>query len=111
MSFMRFAFHILYIVVSQVWHKVYCQMILDWMRDVEAGELCKEQAGFRPKHSCEEHMFTLLSNIENCQYFQVLFASSISVRLLTASTHPCGEYSALMAVRAIKPVFDNSHCC
>ena len=53
-------------------------MILNWMRDVEAGELCEMQAGFRPKHSCEEHMLTLLSKIENCQDFPVLFASSIS---------------------------------
>ena len=44
--------------------KVYCQMILNRMRDMVDGELQEELADFRPKCSCAEQIFTLKRIVE-----------------------------------------------
>ena len=56
--------------------KVYCQIILNRLRDVVDGELREEQAGFRPKRACAEQIFTLRRTIEKCHEFQVALAIS-----------------------------------
>ena len=58
--------------------KVYCQMMLNRMRDMVDGELRKEQTGFKPKLSCAEQIFTLRRIIENYQEYQLPLATSFT---------------------------------
>ena len=56
--------------------KVYCQMILNRMRDMVDVELPEEQAGFRPKCSCAQQIFTFRHIIEKHQEYQLPLAIS-----------------------------------
>ena len=51
-------------------------MILNRMRDAVDKELREQQAGFRPKRSCAEQIFTLRRIIEKCNEFQTPLAIS-----------------------------------
>ena len=54
--------------------KIYCQVILNRMRDAVDKELREQQAGFRPKRCCAEQIFTLRRIIEKCNEFQTPLA-------------------------------------
>ena len=99
--------------------KVYCQLLLNRMRDVVDGELCEEQAGFRPKRSCAEQIFTLRRIIEKCQEFQVPLAISfIDFSKAFDSIHRPSLWKVLISywipqkmVSAIEKIYHNSKCC
>ena len=99
--------------------KVYCQMILNRIRDFVDEKLREEQAGFRPKRSCAEQIFTLRRIIEKCQEFQVPLAISfIDFSKAFDSIHRPTLWKILKSygiptklVTAIEKIYENSSCC
>ena len=55
------------VILLSIPGKVYCQMILNRMRDMVDGELREEQADVRPKCSCAQQIFTFRHIIEKHQ--------------------------------------------
>ena len=99
--------------------KVYCQLILNRIRDVVDRELREQQAGFRPKRSCTEQIFTLRRIIESCTEFQVpLAVSFIDFTKAFDSIHRPSLWKIMRAygippkvTTAIKNIYNNSRCC
>ena len=99
--------------------KVYCQMILNRMRNVVDTQLREEQAGFRPKRSCAEQIFTLRRIIEKCQEYQVpLAVSFIDFSKAFDSIHRPSLWKVLISygipekvVNAIEQIYSGSRCC
>ena len=98
--------------------KLYCQMILNRLRDAVDGELREQQAGSRPKRSCAEQMFTLWRIIEKCQEFQVPLANSFTnFNIAFDSIHRPTLWIILKSygipaklVSAIEKIYLNSRC-
>ena len=99
--------------------KVYSQAILNWIRDVVDTQLREEQAGFRPKRSCAEQIFTLRQIIEKCNEFQCPLALSfIDFSKAFDSLHRPSLWKVLREyglpvkiVAAIRNIYDKSKCC
>ena len=69
------------------------------MQEILEDKLCEEQAGFRPKQSCTEQIFTLHYIIEKCQEFQVPLVISFldfSEALKTSADVLYGKFSPNM---------------
>ena len=98
--------------------KVYCQVILNRLRDTVDSQLREEQAGFRPKRSCAEQIFTLRQIIEKCGEHQVpLAVSFIDFSKAFDSVHRPSLWKILEAygipkkcVSAIEQIYNNSKC-
>ena len=98
--------------------KVYCQMILNRLRDVVDSKLREEQAGFRPKRSCAEQIFILRRIIEKCNEYQVPIAISyIDFSKAFDSIHRPSLSKVLLSygiplkiVKAIEQIYTGSRC-
>ena len=98
--------------------KVYCQMILNRIRDMLDGELHEEQAGFRPKRSCAEQIFTLQRIIEKYQEYQLPLAISfMDFTKAFDSIHRPSMWKILITygiprkiVSAIEKIYEQSRC-
>ena len=99
--------------------KVYCQVILNRIREAVDKELREEQAGFRPKRSCAEQIFTLRRIIEKCSEFHVpLSISFIDFTKAFDSIHRPSLWNIMRSygiptklITAIDNIYRNSKCC
>ncbi|CAH1239030.1 Hypp5694 [Branchiostoma lanceolatum] len=99
--------------------KVYATCILNRMRDAVDKVLREQQAGFRPKRSCAEQIFTLRRIIEKCSELQAPLAisfidfskafDSIHRPSLWNIMHSYGIPSRLIS--AVKQIYADSKCC
>ncbi|KAI8508065.1 hypothetical protein Bbelb_143050 [Branchiostoma belcheri] len=99
--------------------KVYCHAILNRIRDAVDEELREQQAGFRPKRSCAEQIFTLRRIIEKCNEFQsTLAVSFIDFTKAFDSIHRPSLWNIMQmyglpnkVISAIKHIYADSKCC
>ncbi|KAI8499222.1 hypothetical protein Bbelb_229860 [Branchiostoma belcheri] len=99
--------------------KVYCHAILNRIRDAVDEELREQQAGFRPKRSCAEQIFTLRRIIEKCNEFQSTLAISfIDFTKAFDSIHRPSLWNIMQmyglpnkVISAIKHIYADFKCC
>ena len=99
--------------------KVYCQIILNQMHKAVDGQLQEEQAGFRPKQSCAERIFTLRYITERWQEYQApLVICFINFSKTFDSIHIPTPWKILALCRvldelltAIKKIYENLSYC
>ena len=98
--------------------KVYCQILLNWITEVEDRKPHEEQAGFIPNCSCVEQIFTFLYTIEKCQELQVYkVISFIAFNRAFDSLHKSSLWKIQhllvprKEIKAIEYIYKNSSCC
>ena len=99
--------------------KVYCQVILNRMRDAVDKEMRERQTGFRPKRSCAEQVFTLRRIIEKCNEFKTPLAISfIDFTKAFDSIHRPSLWNIMRTygippkvISAIEQIYADSKCC
>lgn len=99
--------------------KVYCQIILNRIRDVVDSQLREELAGFRPKRSCAEQIFTLRQIIE--KYNESRFPLALSFIDFSKAFDSLHRPSLWLILReyglpvkfveAIRNIYEKSKCC
>lgn len=98
--------------------KVYFKFYLNRMCDNVDSELSEEQAGFQPKRSCMEQIFTLQRIVEKCGELQVLLAvNSIDFSKAFDSVHRSSLWKILFTygippkvMGAIEDIYNTSKC-